>query len=96
MSRNVISHKIFVYMADHNFLKDTPTVDTSFLTALQSECRGREMQHVPTRMWELAILNAALVIRQLKEHGEGYVIVDNVTRQLTFRRSGEPAQICSL
>jgi NTP pyrophosphatase (non-canonical NTP hydrolase) len=91
-----ISRRIFVYMEDHDFLKDMPTVDTSFLTSLQSECRGREMQHVPPRMWELAMLNAALVIRQLKEHGEGFVIVDNVARQLTFKRTAVSAQNRSL
>lgn len=80
-----ICRKIFTYLEDNGFLENITALDTTFLTSLRSESRGREISNITERQWELAIFNAAHVIRQLMAHNEGYVLVDTIARQLTFR-----------
>lgn len=84
-----ISTLIFVYLQDNNFLDGAKAVDTSFLSILRSITRDREVAHATEREWELAMLNAALMIRQLKANDEGQVMADNVAHQLTFMRMPE-------
>jgi len=84
-----LSILIFAYMRDNNFLENAATVDTSFLKILRSVSQDREISKISERAWELAILDAANIIRQLKKHHEGYVTADNVMHQLSFKPSHE-------
>lgn len=80
-----ISHRIFIYIRRYSYLAGVRIIDTSFLRGLREESQGREIKLVTERQWELAMLEAAHVIRQLIEHRGGYVIADNLTRHVIFQ-----------
>ncbi|HEY2414278.1 MAG TPA: nucleoside triphosphate pyrophosphohydrolase family protein [Pirellulaceae bacterium] len=84
IAEELVSHLIFAYAREHNFLDGVGSIDYHLLKTIKSVVKGWEIQARSMSDWESAILQGFESWRQIRLNGGGRVQANLPNRTLTF------------
>lgn len=82
-----ISHLVFRYAQQNNFLKQGNRVNISILKTIQMMISDLEVSERPMWMWQKAIQDGFDIFRKLRHHRRGQIIVNRQASSITFARA---------
>lgn len=80
-----LSAWIFSYAKEIGFFENQDRVSFDLLKTVQAFVRGYEVDVLPLRMWEKAILDGYRVFRQVRENGGGIVVCNRHKRTISYK-----------